>query len=341
MPHMMRAMQLDQPAPIDHLPLVLRSVPRPEPGPDDLLVRVMACGVCHTDLHTVEGELMPAHLPLIPGHQVVGEVESMGRSVAGWQKGQRVGIAWLRWTCGECEFCLEGDDNLCLQRRITGIDMRGGYASHAILQASQVVRIPQVLRPTDAAPLLCAGVTVYRGMRKSAITPGQRVVVFGVGGLGHIAVQLARLAGATTIAVDLDEEKLSLARALGCDLTLTPENATTEILALGGAHVAVVTAASTKAYDAALGSLRKGGTVVVVGLPSAPLGWLADDLATREVRVVGSAVGSKADLAAILELAASGHVQCVVETAALAEINDVLDRLRSGRVDGRVVIVPA
>ena len=336
----MRAAVLDEPG----SPLTLVELPDPRPDRGQLLVRVEACGACHSDIHLADGEwrdtLSRRVRPTILGHEIVGTIEERGAGVAGLNVGERVGVGWVGWSCGECEFCLEGDDNLCLKRRVTGIDMPGGYATHAILHASQAIRIPATLRPTEAAPLLCAGVTVYRGMRKAAITPGQRVAVFGVGGLGHIAVQLAKLAGATTVAVDLDEEKLALARTLGCDLALAADRATTSILALGGAHVAVVTAASAAAYDAALHSMRKGGTIVVVGLPSEPLGWLADDLATSEVRIVGSAVGSRADLSAILELAASGRVRCVVETVALEEINEAFDRFRRGRVTGRIVVVP-
>jgi len=322
----------------------LTDLPDPVPGPDDVLVRVEACGVCHSDLHLVDGDwadsLSRCVQPTIFGHEIVGIVIARGSSVRAVKKGDRVGVGWVGQTCGRCEYCIEGNDNLCLERKITGIDRQGGWAGTVSLSAAQSIRVPDEIDPGEAAPLFCAGVTVYRGMKKASIRSGQRVAVFGVGGLGHIAVQLAKYWRAETSAVDPSAERLDLARELGARHMLHPGGAAKALLAQGGAHVAIVTAASTAAYGEALRSLRKGGTLVIVGLPNDPLKVIADDLATREIRLVGSAVGSREDQRELLQLAAKGKVRCVVERLALDQVGEALERLREGQVRGRIVLEP-
>lgn len=334
----MRAAVLIEPG----APLELQDLQTPRPGPGEVLVRVEACGVCHSDLHLADGDwgtsLARRIRPTILGHELVGRVELCGSGVTTLAPGDRIGVGWVGASCGRCQYCAEGNDNLCEARRITGIDLPGGYSTHALVKADQAVAIPEQLASVQAAPLLCAGVTVFRGMAKADIRPGHRVAVFGVGGLGHLAVQLACDAGAETTAVDLEEAKLSLALDLGATEALGAADAESAITARGGAHTAVVTAASSAAYDSALASLRRGGAIVVLGLPSEPLAWLADDLATAEARVFGSAVGSRADQSAMLGLAAAGRLRCVVETSSLDDVNLVLDRLRRGDVVGRLVL---
>lgn len=323
---------------------VLTELPDPIPKPEEIVLRVEACGVCHSDLHLVDGDwadsLARRVTPSIFGHEIVGTVLDRGASVRSIERGERVGVGWVGETCGRCEQCVEGNDNLCAGRQVTGIDRQGGWASHAAVHASQVVRVPDGLDPCEVAPLFCAGVTVYRGMKKTAIRPGDRVAIFGVGGLGHIAVQLARMWRAETTAIDPSDSRLELARELGARHTLSPDDAAQSLLSVGGAHVAVVTAASTSAYDEAFRSLRKGGTLVVVGLPNKALQFIADDLATREIRLVGSAVGSRADVRELLELAEKGKIRCEVERLPLEAVGDALERLRAGRVRGRIVLEP-
>ncbi len=319
-------------------------LPDLRPASDEVLVHVEACGVCHSDLHLADGEwgesLARRVRPTILGHEIVGTVVARGADVRSIEKGERIGVGWVGATCGGCAHCKAGDDNLCDDRRITGIDRPGGYASLATIKATQAVNVPDSLPPAEAAPLFCAGVTVYRGMKKASIEARQHVAVFGVGGLGHIAVQLARMWRAETFAIDVDETKLAFARDHGARHVVLAGAAESELRAAGGVDVAVVTAASGRAYVSALASLRKRGTLVVVGLPNEPLQLVADDIATREIRIVGSAVGSREDLREILDLAARGRIRCVTETTPLANANEALARLRSGDVRGRLVLVP-
>jgi propanol-preferring alcohol dehydrogenase len=323
---------------------LLTELADPVIGPDELLLRVEACGVCHSDLHLVDGDWMESLArrvtPTIFGHEIVGRVLDRGSSVRSIEKGDRVGVGWVGETCGCCEQCVEGNDNLCAWRQVTGIDRQGGWATHVAVHTSQVVRLPDGLDPCEVAPLFCAGVTVYRGMKKARIRAGDRVAIFGVGGLGHLAVQLARMWRAETTAVDPGASRLELARELGARHTVAPEGAAHTLQAAGGTHVAVVTAASTSAYDEALRSLRKGGTLVVIGLPNDTLQFVADDLATREIHLVGSAVGSRQDARELLDLAAGGKIRCEVERLHLDAVGDALQRLREGRVRGRIVLVP-
>src|ERR1700691_4968303 len=258
--------------------LSLEEVPRPEVEADEVLIDVEVCGVCHSDLHVAEGDWPQlariVKKPLILGHEIVGRVIARGAAVTSIRVGERVGVPWVQWTCGQCEFCRERNENLCVKQRITGVMVDGGYAEFAKAPASHVVRIPDTLASEQAAPLLCAGVTVHRALKQAKIRAGhpsgQRLAVFGVGGLGHIAVQIGRAAGAEVTAVDISEEKLALAKSLGAARTL---NAATgdvvkQLRGSGGVHVALVTSAAKSAYDMAFYCVRPTGTLLVVGLPA-------------------------------------------------------------------------
>jgi propanol-preferring alcohol dehydrogenase len=324
--------------------LTLRDVPRPQPGPADVLIQVEACGVCHSDLHVTEGDqpaLKAITKPhLIPGHEVVGRVVEKGAEVKDLAIGDRVGVAWLHATCGECAPCREGKENLCRKALITGVMVDGGYAEYMVARASHALRVPDSLTPEQAAPLFCAGLTVYRALKNAGAGPGQRVAIFGVGGLGHLAVQIAKAWGAEVIALDLDPAKLELARQLGAAQTLNAGNPD-DIKALrkqGGVHVAVVTSAAKAAYDTAFKCLRPAGTLSVVGLPSEALTFPALALVGIEARVIGSSVGTRDDMRAVLELAAGGKLRCLTESQPLAEVNSVFERMRRGQINGRVVL---
>lgn len=328
-------------------PLAIEEVPVPQPLAGEVLVEVLACGVCHSDLHIADGDL-PGFRALtkarvIPGHEVVGKVVGLGGGVNVLKVGDRIGVPWLYRACGRCEQCLEGNENLCRKgAAVTGMSVDGGYAQFMCANADYAVRIPDALSAEQAAPLLCAGVTSYRALQKAHVAAGQRVAVFGVGGLGHLAVQIARALGAEVFALDVSEAKLALARELGADhaLNATDPQALALIRKRGGAHVAAVTSAAHVAYDAAMSILRPGGTLCVIGLPAEPLRFSALALVGSEAHVIGSAVGTREDLRAVLDLAARGLLHCRVESSPLSAINEVFEAMRRGSIQGRVVLDP-
>jgi propanol-preferring alcohol dehydrogenase len=320
-------------------PLVIEDQPIPSPGPGEILIHVEACGVCHSDLHVCDAdwESLRKHtkLPLVPGHEAAGVVTAVGEAVSNWSVGDRAGVPWLYWTCGDCEYCAAGREPLCGRQRITGVMESGGFAEFLIAKASHAVRIPPALSSTEAAPLFCAGLTVYRALRRAEIEAGQTVAVYGVGGLGHLAVQIARARGAEVCAVDVAEEKLELARECGAHTTVhLPSGKPPR------AHVAIVCSASAAAYESALRGLRKGGTLAVVGMPAEPVPVPMFSMVSGEIRMVASAVGTRAELREVLDLAAAGAIRCRIETHKLDEINTVFDRLRHGTVPARAVVVP-
>ena len=325
-------------------PLSIEDVATPVPEADEVLIQVEVCGVCHSDLHIALGDLPGfrgvTKARLIPGHEVVGKVAAKGASVTNLNVGDRVGVAWLHSACGVCEQCLEGRENLCRKGVVTGLMVDGGYAEFMRAKASHALRVPDALSSEQAAPLFCAGVTVYRALKNAQAAAGQRVAVFGIGGLGHLAVQVARAFGAEVIALDVSEDKLALARELGAAtaLNVADPGALKTIRQLGGAHVAVVTSAAKAAYDMALKCLRPAGTLAVVGLPAEALDIHALTIVGKELRIVGAAVGTREDMRAVLALAVEGQLRCRVETQPLAEVNDVFSRMQRGAISGRIVL---
>ncbi|HEV3038273.1 MAG TPA: zinc-dependent alcohol dehydrogenase [Candidatus Angelobacter sp.] len=323
-------------------PLALEDVPVPSPAADEVLIKIEACGVCHSDLSIVEGEWAQLKRlikkPLIPGHEVVGRVMEKGSDVHHLNAGDRVGVAWLHWACGECELCLEGLENLCPKQTITGGSVDGGYAEFIKAKASHALKVPENLTPEEAAPLFCAGITVYRAVKHAGIQPGQRLAVFGIGGLGHLAVQIAKSFGAQVMAVDIADDKLQLATQLGADQTM---NASTVDVAkafrnMGGVHAAIVASSSKAAYNQAFYAVRPAGTLVVVGLPSEDLSFPA--IMMREIRIRSVATGTREDMRAVLELAATGQIRCLIQICRLEDVNHIFDQMRKGQIAGRTVI---
>jgi len=325
-------------------PLSLEEVAVPEVGADEVLIQVEVCGVCHSDLHVADGDWTQlagiVKKPLILGHEIVGRVTERGAAVQNIQVGDRVGVPWLQWTCGQCEFCREGNENLCTRQRITGVMVDGGYAEYAKAPASHVIQIPHALSSEQAAPLLCAGVTVHRALKQARIRAGQRLAVFGVGGLGHIAVQIGRAAGAEVTAIDVSEEKLALAKSLGATRTLNAaiSNVVKEVRSLGGMHIAIVTSAAKSAYDMAFYCVRPTGTLLVVGLPAKDISFPPILMAGGEIQIKASAVGTREDLREALAMGAAGIVHCQVTARPLAEVQEVLGELSRGEISGRVVL---
>ena len=310
-------------------PLVVQEVQVPVPGPGEALVQVIASGVCHTDLHAAEGDwpIKPT-LPFIPGHEGAGIVVALGPGVTHFEVGDRVGIAWLHSACGHCEFCLSGWETLCLEQKNSGYSVNGNFAQYN-------------LSFIDAAPILCAGVTTYKGLKETNTRPGQWVVISGAGGLGHVAIQYAKAMGLHVAAVDLGPEKMALARKLGAEITIDAriQDPPTEIQKqIGGAHGVLVTAVSTIAFKQAIGMLRRGGTCVLNGLPPGEFPVSIFDVVLNGYTIRGSIVGTRLDLEEALAFAAEGKVKATIETLPLESINDTFDRLRNGKVNGRVVL---
>jgi alcohol dehydrogenase, propanol-preferring len=327
-------------------PLTIEEVDQPQPDAHEVLVEVEACGVCHSDLHVADGDwpqLVPiTKKPLILGHEIAGCVVEKGAAVHHLELGDRVGVPWVYWTCGECDCCREGNENLCVKQKITGVTVDGGYAEFVKVPASHATRIPNGLSSVDAAPLFCAGVTVYRALKHARIQPGQRLAVFGVGGLGHLAVQIGLGLGAIVTAIDVSDEKLAHAKSLGASATLNAAtvNVVKELRRAGGVHTALVTSASKKAYDTAFPCVRPTGMLLVVGLPSESLCFPPILMAATEVRIQASSVGTREDLEEVLALGAAGKVRCQTATRPLAQVNQVLEQLRHGQVSGRIVLLP-
>src|SRR5271170_3810546 len=327
-------------------PLSFEDVERPVPGPDEVLIEVEACGVCHSDLHVADGDWPQlakiVKKPLILGHEIAGRVVKKGQAVSDHQIGDRVGVPWIFWSCAECEMCREGNENLCGKQQITGVSVDGGNAEFVKAPARHATKIPDELSSIEAAPLFCAGVTVYRALKHAKVQPGQRLAVFGVGGLGHLAVQIGVGLGAIVTAVDLSDEKLAHAKSLGASATLNAANVNVvkELRRAGGAHIALVTSAAKKAYDTAFPCIRPTGTLLVVGLPAESICFPPIMMAATEVRIQASSVGTRDDLREVLALAAAGKVRCQTATRPLAEVNEVLEQLRNGQVSGRIVLVP-
>jgi alcohol dehydrogenase, propanol-preferring len=325
-------------------PLVIKEVPTPEPGAGQILVRIEASGLCHTDIHAARGDwpVKPTP-PFIPGHEGVGIVEVIGDGVTEYAAGDRVAIPWLGYACGRCEYCVTGWETLCEAQLNTGYAIDGGHAEYAVADARYVIRVPDGIDPAEAAPLTCAGVTTYKAVKVGGVTPGDRVAIFGIGGLGHLALQYAQIFGGETIAVDVTEEKLALAKQLGAAHLVNA--ATTDpvaaIEALGGADVAVVLAANPRVLEQAHASLRRGGRLILVSLPkdntmSLPI----FQTVLKGIRVIGSIVGTRADLAEVFRLHAAGRTRVLYEPRTLDEINASIEDVLASRVPARLVLIP-
>ena len=323
-------------------PLVVRELPVPAPGPGQALVQIIASGVCHTDLHAADGDWpVKPTLPFTPGHEGAGVVVALGPGVTHLKVGDRVGIAWLHNACGHCEFCLSGWETLCPEQNNSGYSANGSFAEYALAEADYLGRLPESLSFVDAAPILCAGVTTYKGLKQTDTRPGEWVVISGAGGLGHVAIQYARAMGLHVAAVDLGPEKMALARQLGAEITIDArtQDPPTEIQKqIGGAHGVLVTAVSTIAFKQAIGMLRRGGTCVLNGLPPGDFPVSIFDMVLNGYTLRGSIVGTRKDLEEALAFAADGKVKATIETLPLESINDVFSRLKTGRVNGRVVL---
>jgi len=324
-------------------PLTIDEVPIPTPGPGEVLVKVIANGVCHTDIHAVDGD-WPAKpkLPFIPGHEAAGVVAKVGPGVANLKEGDPVGVAWLHDACRACEYCITGWETLCKSLHNTGYHVNGGFAEYLIASAPFVGRLPSEPNFAEIAPILCAGVTTYKAIKQTEAKPGQWVAISGIGGLGHIGVQYAKAMGLHVAALDVTEDKLALARSAGAEIAVNAKDAdaVAQIIEAtgGGAHGVLVTAPSPPAFAQALEIVRRKGTVALIGLPAASFPTPIVDVVLKAITIRGSIVGTRQDLAEAIQFAEEGKVRAEIKKAKLEEINQVLADLKAGKVKGRVVL---
>jgi propanol-preferring alcohol dehydrogenase len=332
---MTRTMQAAQVAQFGQ-PLVFKDLPVPTPGPNEILVKTEACGVCHTDLHAANGDwpLKPT-LPFTPGHEGIGIVKAV-------KEGDRVGVPWLFSACGHCEYCLAAQEPVCGEAQFGGYTRNGGFAQYIVADPNYVAHIPAGLAALDAAPLICAGITSYKGVKETQARPGEWIVISGIGGLGHLGVQYAKAMGLHVCAVDIDDRKLEHAKRLGADAVVNakvgdPVAAVRQVTG-GGAHGVLITAPSLPAFKQGVGMTRKHGTCVLVGIPPGEFPTPLFDVVANCITIRGSFVGSRHDMAEALAFAADGKVKADIELQPLSAINDVFKRLAAGEVPSRVVL---
>jgi propanol-preferring alcohol dehydrogenase len=327
----------------DEAPRV-EEVPKPVAGPGEVVVKIEASGLCHTDIHAAHGDWpVKPKLPFTPGHEGVGRVDSVGPDVTEVVVGDRAAIPWLGYACGTCDYCVSGWETLCESQLNTGYSVDGGFAEYAKAFGRYVVKVPEGIDPFDAAPLTCAGVTTYKAVKVSGAKPADLVAVWGIGGLGHLALQYAGIAGASVVAVDLFEDKLELARELGAEFTVnaSQEDPVAAIKDLGGADAAVVLAVAPKAFEQAFASLRRGGTMSLVALPAENAMVLPIfETVLNGITIVGSIVGTRLDLREVFELHAAGKTRVTREERPLDHVHTAMEDVLSGDVPARIVLRP-
>lgn len=324
-------------------PLSIEHRPVPTPGPGEVLIRIQASGVCHTDLHAACGDwpVKPTP-PFIPGHEGTGIVAALGAGVSNLKEGDAVGVAWLHDACGHCEHCLSGWETLCESQHNSGYSVDGSFAEYAVGNAHYVGRLPRGGDFLELAPILCAGVTTYKGIRETDTRPGDWIAISGIGGLGHVAVQYAKAMGLHVVALDIGADKLALARTLGADVAVdaSAPDAVAQVISAtgGGAHGVLVTAVSPAAFSQSLQLVRRRGTISLVGLPPGEFATPIFDVVLKRITLRGSIVGTRMDLAEALAFAAEGKVKAHIHTRRLEDINAVFDEMKRGAIDGRVVL---
>jgi propanol-preferring alcohol dehydrogenase len=324
------------------MPLAIEEVPIPEPEENQILVRIAATGICHTDLHAAKGDWpVKPNPPFIPGHEGVGTVTACGRAVRRIKEGDRVGIPWLHTACGYCSYCRTGWETLCGSQLNSGYSVNGSFAEYALADPNYVGRLPSALEWGPAAPILCAGVTVYKGLKETEVKPGEWVVISGIGGLGHMAVQYAKAMGMHVAAVDVNDDKLGLATSLGAEIALNAKD--TDVAAemqrlVDGAQGALVTAVSPRAFEQAFDMLRARGTMSLVGLPPGKMSLSIFHTVLKRITIRGTIVGTRQDLEEALAFAGDGAVSTHFSWDRLENINDIFARMEDGKIDGRIVV---
>lgn len=330
----MKAMLLKAPAPVNEKSVEPAEVPEPKPGPGEVLLRIGACGVCHTDLHTVEGELSPPKLPVIPGHQVVARVEELGEGVRRFKAGDRVGVAWLNRTCGTCEYCRRDLENLCGSAKFTGYHVDGGYAEYAVVSEDFAYPIPTGFGDAEAAPLLCAGVIGYRALRLSEIASGGRLGLFGFGASAHLAIQIARHWDCEVYVFTRSREHMQLAEKLGAAWTGTSKDVPPKALTN-----AIIFAPAGEIVHDALKALDKGGTLAINAIYLSPIPELKYEIIYEERTLRSVTASTRADAEGLLKLAGEIPIKTEIETFPLEDANRALIALKNSEIQGAAVLI--
>lgn len=336
----MKAILLDKTGPIEQNPLRYSDYDCPELSRDEVLIKIRSCGVCRSNLNVIEGVYsrlgIPSKSPIIPGHEIIGVVEEAGVDVGNLAVGDRVGIQPLYSACGRCEFCLSGREHLCPTRLITGETVDGGYAEYIKGKADFVYLVPRDLKDDEAAPLFCPGVTAYRAVKQAGLFPSKTVAIFGIGGVGHVAVQFAKMTGATVVAISRNRRNLDLALRLGADRILTQDdNLVSEMKNIGYADSTIVFAPSQEAIDRAQRITKPGGTIVL-GVS----GDIKNLMFFFEKTIKGTAIGTRLDMREVLQIASAGKIKISTQTFPLSQAQDALRKLKQGEIEGRAVLLP-
>jgi propanol-preferring alcohol dehydrogenase len=330
----MKAMQLHQPAPVDTAPLAAVEIDPPQPGPHQVRLKIHTCGVCHTDLHIVEGDLTLPHLPIIPGHQIVGTVDAVGERVSMRKVGDRLGVPWLNQTCGKCRYCRAGKENLCENIRFTGMHVNGGFAEYTVVHEKFAYPIPDIFKDTEAAPLLCAGVVGYRSLRLSRVQPGQRLGLYGFGASAHIIIQIARHWDCQVFVFTRSEHHRELARSLGAAWTGGVEDDPGTLM-----DSSIIFAPAGWLVPEALRVLDKGGALALGGIHMSPIPEMPYDLLWHERTIQSVANSTRQDAIDFLQVAAEIPVKTEVELFDLEQANETLLRLKRSEINGAGVLV--
>ena len=341
----MRAMVLERLGPIESKPLKLCEIERHQiQRSNEILIKIQACGVCHSQLHGIEGDWkdlgIPPQLPTVPGHEVVGQVVQTGKNVTRFKVGDRAGISPLLESCQGCDYCIEGKENLCESSEILGESMKGGYSEYVTVSEDFAVKIPDTMSPEYAAPLFCAGITAYKAVKASEPRPNRKVGIFGIGGVGHMAVQFAKVDGLDVTAITRSDKHLEIAQRLGADRVIKYREDQVTLLddikdVTGLLDAAIVFAPDDQVTDTAIKSVKRGGLVVI-----ATIGKITGFVAFEEKTIRGTLIGSIEDMRQVVRIADKYKLEVISETWPLEQANEVLKKLKNSEIDARAVLIP-
>ena len=345
MPEKMRAMVLENLGPVESNPLKLREIDKHQiQKQNEVLIKIEACGVCHSQLHSIEGDWkeigLPPTLPTVPGHEIVGRIEKIGDGVVKFKIGDKVGITPLMGSCLNCQYCDEGKEYLCENMEVTGESLKGGYSEYITVSEDFVTRVPENMSSDYAAPLFCAGITAYKAVKAAEPERNKKIAIFGIGGVGHMAIQFSKVEGCEVTGVSRKEKHLDVAKKLGADNTFVYLSDQEKFLnklndEYGLFDAAIVFAPVDEVTDTAIKSVKKGGTVVIATVGKIPI-----FLAFEEKTIRGTLIGSRKDMERVIEISEKNNFQVVTETFPLEKANEALQKLKNSDIEARAVLIP-